>query len=1570
VLNVVIPQNFQKIIEEKQFSGLSAVPEDKLEQLYKPFNVKVVMAIRSDKMSLLNQLKDFLPNILNKTYELTPLNSNQAEDAILNPAYKKDEIFESSPFDFTDEALDTILGYLTKGGTQKIESFQLQIICQYAESLAIDQKLKVIDKHALAEINDIFENYYENLIQKLPTAEEQERARVFIEEKLIYEEDKTRLSIYEGQIYREYNVSKDLLKKLVNSHLIRPEPNTAGGFSYELSHDTLVEPILIAKAKRLEKKRIREMEEKAEALRLAELEEQQRVVQRQRLKYTKRLLVAMAVFVIISIGLTTWAFTASAIAKKQKAKVDQINDDLKAKHKTLDSTNLHLISSRKDLEKSIGQLNDKEDSLQLLLTQVDRQRQKAETAVENALYQMRRKDSAIKEWAKTANLLKLAIKKDSLEEVLINNAINSDEEKWFLELNEKQRRYAVEQLLTANSIEFASFKKSFLLAAKGKQEAKKDIILALQYINASKAINENNINASILSELEERSVYESKIPGQPDGSEIRKFEIKKIVYNKAKHQIVYTTTYGVFKTDLNDSAHNQNPNGEIVSQLLYDNVNPIVNSALSDNGNYILLAYRDNIKILDEDGSLIKQDSAIIDPYANIILSNNGQYFASAYYGFGGLGIEIYKQDTTNKSTDTFSIKFIPSFSKINIMKFTPDNNHLLYGSDKGVVTMVDLKSNEKRPLKQEKADKESSITALAISSNSQQILSGDNKGNIYLWDTASAKEKVSKLNVPVNYLEFRPDNKHFLFTHNTLLSGEEETDTLTENFDDYETYAGTETLHSNDRTYIKMGNLDGRGDTASFLNIIAHPSHGVALVSNNKIVTTNNGNLFIWAFNGKKVPNVSLNTLPPLPVAKQIENNLTTIEELLKSGSKSNLYEAIQYYSKEGEEAHYDKIEKLGSALESKFLPEVGKGELLYLKERLANAYDHSIEYDDLDSAVAQNKILKSITYRKQSLGVDTLNKDKIINTKAKWETMASSFEEDGKYRFALMYRGALNNLLHSLYTNSLTEDLIFQLTDSYLSTAKNYEELGKYEEALNYYLERSKVLDSAAKKFVENATIAQMYGVSYHYIAIGYNNLRKYKEALNTQFTRLQKIEAAWKIFPENKLIAESRLYTFYWIAYAYQMLKRYDSSVVYYQKYVNIAENIVHQFSDDENSADILLDAYFYLSNGQKNLRDYDKSLKTANIRIETAEKSHQRFPENVDIGNSWAVSYHHAALIYDKLKQYKNALAFQKKYNEAVKHVYNTFSENSTAILNYLGSYFWMGFAYDRLRNYDSAFVYRKKAASEAEAILERFPNNEEIIYDCMMANNLIGRGYERKRDYQNSLKYRNDYVSVAEHWHKKFPNNIKFVERLLWSYYELGSIQIKLKQYDSAGSSFQKFIDTSSHYSTKFTDSSGMLIDMSNVYEQLAEISLELGQYQKNVEYLKRANKLIDSVFNFDDMHPSNSVDIYSDLSASYAKLAIANVYLKNFSEAEKLIQHAVKLDSANTFVQLSLAEWHLVNQKFEGAEKIYLNIMDEPYYEFSYGEYALTRLEKMERAGLINAQDINVLEIKKYLKEP
>lgn len=284
LLNRQIPQRFRAALEAQFDSDALQLSEEELEQLHDAFEVKVVMAIRSDRMSLLNDLKDSLPNILRHCYELQALSAAQAEDAILNPAHKKDSKFISQPFDYDNEALDNILAFLTKNHTQKIESFQLQIVCEAIEKKVVAQQLSVVRAEVIGNLAHILKNHYDHNIAALGTAEEQLAARRLIEEGLILEEEERRLSLYEGQIYRKYGISPELLQKLVNSHLLRAEPSMQGGYTYELSHDTLVVPVLIAKKRRkeqeekqrLEAEKIARERELAEQKRQLELERQRK----------------------------------------------------------------------------------------------------------------------------------------------------------------------------------------------------------------------------------------------------------------------------------------------------------------------------------------------------------------------------------------------------------------------------------------------------------------------------------------------------------------------------------------------------------------------------------------------------------------------------------------------------------------------------------------------------------------------------------------------------------------------------------------------------------------------------------------------------------------------------------------------------------------------------------------------------------------------------------------------------------------------------------------------------------------------------------------------------------------------------------------------------------------------------------------------------------------------------------------------------------------------------------------------------------------------------------------------
>ena len=182
------------------------------------------------------------------------LGIRQAKEAILKPAQEAGA-YLSAPFVYESETLQKILRFLSKDNTHRIESFQLQILCQWVEQYSIKNNDLSISPTDLGDLSQIYKNYYDDQIALIGDPEDQYHARLLIEDGLIFEPEERRLSLYEGQIYQNYNISEALLEKLVDARLLRAEPNTAGGFSYELCHDTLVAPILKAKTKRVAKER-------------------------------------------------------------------------------------------------------------------------------------------------------------------------------------------------------------------------------------------------------------------------------------------------------------------------------------------------------------------------------------------------------------------------------------------------------------------------------------------------------------------------------------------------------------------------------------------------------------------------------------------------------------------------------------------------------------------------------------------------------------------------------------------------------------------------------------------------------------------------------------------------------------------------------------------------------------------------------------------------------------------------------------------------------------------------------------------------------------------------------------------------------------------------------------------------------------------------------------------------------------------------------------------------------------------------------------------------------------------
>jgi hypothetical protein len=331
LLYVQIPQHYRDELHELLDLDPDFLDDEELEKLYKPLDISVVTAIRSDKMSQMNELTDYLPTILKNFYELQPLDRERAKDAIINPAKTIGE-FLSDPFKYEHKLLDKILDYLTEKDTKPIETFQLQIICARAEIISIRKKKKnpeievsIVNHEELKDLKNIFAQHYSETINTIAQTDQQIAARKLLEDKLIV--DDNRVSLPEVLLLKEEGIDSEIINHLVNSRILRAEPNSLGGLSYELSHDTLVEPILAARKIRIEKEEADLAEaERKEELRKAKLKaENDRIEYEKKRRQERKINIIIVIAAFFSIGFGIFGFVNMKIARTEQARTKQLS---------------------------------------------------------------------------------------------------------------------------------------------------------------------------------------------------------------------------------------------------------------------------------------------------------------------------------------------------------------------------------------------------------------------------------------------------------------------------------------------------------------------------------------------------------------------------------------------------------------------------------------------------------------------------------------------------------------------------------------------------------------------------------------------------------------------------------------------------------------------------------------------------------------------------------------------------------------------------------------------------------------------------------------------------------------------------------------------------------------------------------------------------------------------------------------------------------------------------------------------------------------------------------------------
>ncbi len=270
---VVHEQPPRRILE--WITGIEASKRTPAElQWYQQPDVKIIFSLRSDKLSLMQSVSPYIKSILRNRYELKPLNRQQAQDAIEQPAVKDMGTGYTPAFTFNKKTLADIVNELGKG-SDEIESSQLQMVCNYIEQQVRTeqdrengiQDIEVNETIIVPErdILDIRNNFYEKQLKLVGDEQDSTLARTVIEDQMVIEGQ--RASLLEKQLLRELNGKRELLEALQRARLIREE-NTNRGLTYEVSHDTLIDPIEKSRQRRQEEQEKLQVEQEKERLAL------------------------------------------------------------------------------------------------------------------------------------------------------------------------------------------------------------------------------------------------------------------------------------------------------------------------------------------------------------------------------------------------------------------------------------------------------------------------------------------------------------------------------------------------------------------------------------------------------------------------------------------------------------------------------------------------------------------------------------------------------------------------------------------------------------------------------------------------------------------------------------------------------------------------------------------------------------------------------------------------------------------------------------------------------------------------------------------------------------------------------------------------------------------------------------------------------------------------------------------------------------------------------------------------------------------------------------------------------
>ncbi len=224
--------------------------------------VRIVISLREDYLGSLEEAADNIPQILDHRFRLTPLTVQAATEALEGPARVQNQRLVTQPFTYRPDTVKAILAYLTERTKTRsvtlspVEPFHLQLICQRVETLVANSQrqgvqgveISLSDLGGERGLKATLRDFYKNVINPIEPRGTRRKVRRLCEQYLISPEGR-RLSLEQGEIKRILKLDAQTLRSLVDRRLLRSDQR-ADSWYYELSHDSLVAPILATRKAR------------------------------------------------------------------------------------------------------------------------------------------------------------------------------------------------------------------------------------------------------------------------------------------------------------------------------------------------------------------------------------------------------------------------------------------------------------------------------------------------------------------------------------------------------------------------------------------------------------------------------------------------------------------------------------------------------------------------------------------------------------------------------------------------------------------------------------------------------------------------------------------------------------------------------------------------------------------------------------------------------------------------------------------------------------------------------------------------------------------------------------------------------------------------------------------------------------------------------------------------------------------------------------------------------------------------------------------------------------------------